>query len=88
MTSAELAAITGISAADIEANARWTAELMAADGIAPEMLNDESKKNFAMAYLSEVGRRMAVMQEHYFIRTGAAEALCGMLLTMLKQDQA
>lgn len=85
---ADLAAATGLSESDIEANAKWTAELMSADGITPEMLNDENMQDFALAYLAEVGRKMAAMQEQYFTRTGAAEALTGVVYELLKRRQA
>ena len=71
---------------ELQAKAKWCADLMRADGITAEHvaeMTEEQKHDLAMAYMQEVGRKIQAIQGIYLTRTGAKECLHQFIATTL-----
>lgn len=64
---------------DMNANAKWVADLMAADGVTPDKVTPE----LAIAYMAEVGRKIERFQAIYLTRIGAKEAMQNYVLAAM-----
>jgi hypothetical protein len=71
---------------ELQAKAKWCADLMRADGITAEhvaKLTEEQKHDLAMAYMEAVGRKIQAIQNIYLTRVGAKECLHQFIATTL-----
>ena len=64
---------------ELKSKAQWVADLMKADKVTAEMVTPE----LTLAYLDEVGRRIAKMQTIYLTRKGAKGAMQARVLSLL-----
>lgn len=71
---------------ELQAKAKWCADLMRADGITAEhvaTLTEDQKHDLAMSYMEAVGRKIQAIQGIYLTRTGAKECLHQFIATTL-----
>jgi len=56
---------------DFKIKAQWVADMMKADGVTPEQINDD----LVMSYMDSIGKKIQSIQSTYLTRNGAAKAL-------------
>lgn len=56
---------------ELQAKAKWAADLARADGVKPEQLTDE----LALAYMDAIGRKISEIQGIYLTRNGGKQAM-------------
>lgn len=61
---------------ELQAKAKWVADLMRADGINSSQVTPD----VALAYMEEIGRRIQKIQNTYLTRTGARDVFQASLL--------
>jgi len=61
---------------ELQAKAKWVADMMAADGVKAEQVTEE----MAIAYMDAVGKKIEAIQNAYLTRNGAKEALSSFVL--------
>jgi cytosine/adenosine deaminase-related metal-dependent hydrolase len=72
---------------ELQAQAKWCADLMRADGITAEhvaSMTDDQQTELAMAYMQAIGKKIQQIQNIYLTRVGAKPALQNFVLTSLQ----
>ena len=64
---------------DLKIKAQWVADMMRAEGVNPEQLND----SLVMAYMQAIGRKIQAIQNTYLTRNGAREAMQGAIFAQV-----
>ena len=62
--------------AELQAKAKWVADLMKADGVKPEQVTED----MAIAYMETIGKKIERIQSTYLTRCGAKEAMGSFVL--------
>lgn len=63
---------------ELQAKAKWCADMMIADGVKPEQITEE----LCLAYLAAVGKKIVQIQNIYLTRNGAKQAMQNHVLSI------
>ena len=63
---------------ELQARAKWCADMMIADGVKPEQITED----LCLAYFAAVGKKIIQIQNIYFTRNGAKQAMQDYVLTL------
>ena len=63
---------------ELQAKAKWVADMMAADGVTAEQVTTE----LALAYMDAISKKITQMQSTYLTRNGARKAFQAAVLSI------